>query len=112
MVNPDNRTIYTVNQGDNITILCEAVGIPAPILSFMPGPDMQSSETLSRILYSSTSNSYVIDEESGEILQLSTLAITLTYATNEDSGVYECTANSTQTSQSDTVTIEFIVQSK
>ena len=95
-----------MNQGDNITVLCEAIGIPAPTIVFGPG-----SKTLSRILYSSTSNSYV-DEESGEVLQLSTLMITLTYTMDEDSGIYTCTANSTQTPQTETVTFELVVQSK
>ena len=91
-----------------MTFTCMAVGLPSPNITFAK-VDNTSSQMLEQDL--NTSLPYT-DLESGEMLQMSTLTVTLTDAMDENSGFYTCTASSAPTPVTDTVTFELIVQSK
>lgn len=106
ITSPIHGTIYTISEGDQLTISCKALGIPAAYLLFSRNsPDLNdaTSRFTPSNLYSEMYNG------SARHLLSSTRNFTLMAAVDEDSGNYTCIANST-TPETAEVTFEIIVQ--
>ena len=91
IVSPLNNTI--VREGNTITITCEAIGYPGPVVW------SRTNGTLSdRISVSNVSNEY------GNVTRVS-VNLTITNASREDTGVYTCSANNSVGSDETNITI-------
>ena len=103
IVSPTSGTIYTINEGEDFTISCEARGIPAADISL----DVSVNGTVLRFTPSSLSVE-MTDGFARELLS-SNRSFTLVNAEDEDSGNYTCIASSI-TPETDEILIELIVQ--
>ena len=103
IVSPSSGTIYTINEGEDFTISCEARAIPAADISF----DVSVNGAVSRFIPSSLS-AETTDGFARELLS-SNRSFTLTDAEDDDSGNYTCIASNI-TPETDEILIELIVQ--
>ena len=99
--------MFTVNQGNPITINCSASGIPAPVISwFRVG---QNESTVINETSSQVNTDYQLPGERGTA-SLVTSLLTFSSAQDMDSGQYQCLANNSAGNA--TRGFELIVQSE
>ncbi|XP_065893837.1 MAM domain-containing glycosylphosphatidylinositol anchor protein 2-like [Dysidea avara] len=79
------NTTTVITEGDNTTIICEAIGYPSPAIMWS-----RTNGTLSDRVSVSDNTSVLIGN--GNVVSVS-VNLTLTNANREDTGLYECSAS-------------------
>ena len=92
----------TVNEGINITVTCESIGIPLPTITWS-----RDNRNLNNRVFVSDSVTGLV--ENGNVTRVS-VNLTIASTSREDTGVYICSASNYVGSDSNNVSI--IVQCK
>lgn len=103
ITNPVPNTNYTVHEGNNITIECQATGDPSPQITWYQDGNMLTEGELNGSVISFGNLQESVEENSGVVLQSVSRNLTLSLATNNVSGLYSCQAENA----AGNVTVEF-----
>ena len=110
ILQPNDGSMFTINETDSYSITCNATGIPAPMTFIWLKDGVVQNYTVNtdRISVSELSTVVPYSTDDGVVLSVSQV-LTISSAVDEDSGMYTCIAsNGVRTNAS--VTIRLTVQ--
>jgi len=110
ILQPNNGSMFTINETDSYNITCNATGIPTKMTFIWLKDRVVQNYTVNadRISVSELSTVVPYSTDDGDVLSVSQV-LTISSAADEDSGIFTCIAsNGVRTNAS--VTIRLIVQ--
>ena len=111
IIAPPAGSTFTVNETEDITIECSAIGIPAPAIFFSTVINIILNNTVdSRISLSNTTEPMEYVRDDGEIVQQVYRSMTLSDSEDGDSDEYLCVAASPAVGTTQ-LRVSFVVQS-